>query len=289
LTVFLGDGKFTAMDSKPTIEQFIYSCFRERTAALRRRLEIHQVYRRRYYDSECHWDSRRGVVERSEAERIVDVSPSEIEFGVVTIGGHPNHRSRYHVKSSGESWLIREVDLECVHCVASGVSTKCAECGGSGWQSWKQLVKCYEERAIESARSNPDEESEGRPFHDPNIQHFMNDHFRERTEKLKKEMEIHADYAKRFYDPECDWARWAVSVQGSEAERIVNMVPVDTGARVITRHFVKDQRLRYHLRPKGQSWLIWDVDSECPLCYREGRRAHCFLCGGTIWERKKAR
>jgi hypothetical protein len=277
------------MDSKPTIEQFIYSCFRERTAALRRRLEIHQVYRRRYYDSECRWDSRRGVVERSEAERIVEVSPSEIEFGVVTIGGHPNHRSRYRVKSSGESWLIMEVDMECCHCLASGISTKCAECGGSGWQSWKQLVKRNEERAHGSAQSNPDEESEGRLFRDPNIKHFMSDHFRERTEKLKKETEIHADYAERFYAPECDWARWAVSVQRSEAERIVNMVPVDTGVHVITRDFVKGQRLRYHLRPNGQSWLIWDVDSECPVCYREGRRAYCFFCGGTIWEYKIAR
>lgn len=276
------------MDSKPTIEQFIYNCFRERTAALRQRLEIHQVYWRRYYHSECNFDSRRGVVERSEAERIVDVLPSEIEFGVVTSGHHPNHRSRYRVKSSGEGWLINEVDMECRQCRTVGASTECAECGGTGWQSWKALVKRCEERALGSARSGQDEELEGRPFRDPNIEHFMTDHFRERTEELKKEMKIHADYAKRFYSPECDWARWGASVQGSEAERIVNMVLFDTGAHVITRDFNISRRLRYNLRPTGQSWLIWNVDSECPICHQQGRSTDCIWCGGTIWERKKA-
>ena len=115
----------------------------------------------------------------------------------------------------------------------------------------------------------------------------MTNHFRERTAVLKKETEIYADYAKRFYGPECDWARFVVSVQGSEAERIVDVVLVDTDAQVITRDFNR-WRLRYNLRRAGQSWLIWDVDTECPLCYQQDRSSDCCLCGGTIWEHPKA-
>ena len=136
------------MESKPTAEQFICDCFRERTVALKLRLGIHGIYWRRFYHSECLWDSRRGVVDLSEAEKIVEVLPTGIGFAVVTTGSHPNHRSRYRVKSSGESWLIDEVDTECLRCRWSGLSTACAECGGTGWQSWKQLVERNEQRAL---------------------------------------------------------------------------------------------------------------------------------------------
>jgi len=276
------------MDSNPTIEPFIYNCFQARTAALKMVSESRRAYRQRFYHSECGWDSRRGGVELSEDEKIVSVSPSETGFAVVTTGSHPNHRSRYRVKASGESWLIQEVDAECGHCRIFGSSTECAECGGTGWRSWKDRSKVQEQRAVPPARTNPDDESEGNLLRDPAIERFMTDHFRERTAALKREMEIFADYAKHFYSPECDWTRWVVSVQASEAERIVNIVAVDAGVQVITRDFNR-WRLRYNLRPAGQSWLIREVDSECPVCYQQGRRADCFWCGGTIWDHKKSK
>jgi hypothetical protein len=262
--------------------------FRERTAALKMVLENRRDYRLRYYHGECLWDSRRGVVELSEAEEIVSVSPSDIGTGVVTTGRGVS-RSRYQVKSSGESWLIYAVDTECGHCRVFGASTECARCGGTGWLSWKEQsdwLKRREHRAARTTRPSPDEELEACLIRDPAIEQFMTDHFRERTLSWKKEVEIYGDYVKCFYSPECDWTRWVVSVPRSEAERIVNVVLVDTGAQVITRDF-DIFRLRYNLRPAGQSWLIWEVDSECPVCYHQGRRADCFWCGGTIWDRKK--
>jgi hypothetical protein len=275
------------MGTNPTIEQFIYNCIQDRTAAKKMVLESRQAYRRRFYHSECLWDSRRGVVELSEQEKIVGVSPSEIGFAVVTTGSHPNHRSRYRVKASGESWLIQEVDTECGHCRLFGSSTECAECGGTGWQRWKDQSMRQKQRDVPAARPNPNEESERSLLRDPAIERFMTDHFRERTAALKKEMEIFAEYAKRFYTPECDWARWVVSVQASEAERIVNIMPTEMGAYVITSGF-SPMLMRYHLRREGQEWLIREVDSECPVCYQQGRSADCFWCGGTIWEHKKA-
>jgi hypothetical protein len=279
------NGTLTAMDSKPAIEQFINKCFRERTANLKLRLEIHHAYWRRFYHSECDWDSRRGVIEASEAEKIVDISPSDIGFAVVTTGHHPVlHRSRYRVKSSGQSWLIQEVDTECLHCRRSGLSIECTACGGTGWQNRKALVKQNAQRAHRSM-SSPDEELEGHPFRDPDIEQFMADHFREQTATRKKELEIATDYAKRFYSPECDWPGRETPTPVDDAERIVSIAPLDAEVLVITHGFAV--RLRYHLRPVEQSWLIWEVDPECLLCLQQGRTADCFWCGGTIWDRRK--
>jgi hypothetical protein len=69
---------------------------------------------------------------------------------------------------------------------------------------------------------------------------LSDDHFRERTAALKREMEIFAEYAKRFYSPEFDWTRLLVSVQASEAEIIVNIIPTEMGAYVITSGFQSD-------------------------------------------------
>ncbi len=263
--------------------------FRERTAAERKILDTRREYRLRYYHDECQRDSRFGVVEASEAEKIVELYPSELGFDVVTTGDHPNHRSRYQVKPSGESRLIYAVDSECSHCRVHGVSPECAECRGTGWQSWKDRgdwLKRQEQRAARTPRPRPDEESEGFLIRDPAIEQFMADYFRDRTLAWKKEAQTYGDYVKRFYSPECDWTRWVVSVQRSENEKILNIGRVDAGAQVVTRD-ITSQRMRYNLRSAGQSWLIWEVDNECPVCCLQGRSADCFWCGGTIWGRKK--
>ena len=234
--------------------------FRERTTALKIILESRHDYRQRFYHQECLWDSRSGVVSLSESEKIESVLPSGVAASVVTTGTHPNHRSRYHVKPSGESWLIQEVDTECSFC---NRTPECPECGGSGWQSGKDWYTRYAQRHDRAKSRSSNEELEGCVYLEPAIEQFMADHFRERTATLQMEMKIHANYAKRFYSPEFDWSRFVVSVQGSEAERVVNVVLVKTGAQVITRDFCI-WGLRYNLRPGGQSWLIWEVDSECP-------------------------
>ncbi len=88
-------------------------------------------------------------------------------------------------------------------------------------------------------------------------------------------MEIFADYARGFYSPECDWTRWVVSVQASEAERIVNIAPGEKRANVITNGF-SPMLLRYHLRREGQGWLICDVDT-VPCLLSEGQKRRLLL------------
>ena len=96
------------MDANPTVEKFIYDYFWERKAAFKLESEINQVFRRRFYDAGCYWCSERGLAR--EAEKIVDISPSDTGVAVVTKGGAVD-RLRYRLKSFGESWLIHEVHI----------------------------------------------------------------------------------------------------------------------------------------------------------------------------------
>jgi hypothetical protein len=274
------------MESSPTVEQFMCDCFRERTEALKLELEIHHAYWRRFYHSECNWDSRRGVIEKSEAEKIVSVLPSDSGTDVVTSGSVP--RLRYCVKSSSEGWLIHQVDLECGLCSTKGVNAGCVMCAGKGWLSAKDRAGFMEreQRASRATSSFSEEALGARPYQNQAIEQFMTDFFREHIAAAKREVEIHSAYWKRFYSPECEWDSRMEKVKWSEAERIINVMPIDTDAYVITDGFGPG-RVRYHLRPEGQSWLIWEVSMECPRCTPRRKRDNCFLCGGTGWARGK--
>jgi hypothetical protein len=251
--------------------KFMQQFFQERTAALKRQLAIHQFYWRQFYDSECLWDSRRNVVENSAAERVLSVSTSGVELRVVTTGTNV-YRSRYHLNVSPKVWTIQEVDTEYP---------------GVGWRSWKD--SCYvpsPERTREQS-CHRESSSSAEPGCDPirarSIERFMAEHFRERTATLKREREIYGEFARRFFSSQCDWTRWVQSVEQSEAESIVNVASFDTGAYVVTRNLDIFEH-RYRLRSVGKSWLIWTVDTECPVCWCQGRNPNCFWCDGTIWE-----
>jgi hypothetical protein len=252
---------------------------------LKRRLEIHQVYRQRFYRNECLFDSRRNVIANSENEKIVSVIPTDAGASIVTTG-ETIYRSRYHVIPSGETWLIQEVDMECGLCRGTGKPGGCSGCGGTGWHAWKDRISLHQSaRRKEPAALVTKEELRGQYFSDTDLEVFMAEHFRKRNISRKKELEIQSDYTRRFYSPDCDCSRWGPYGAESEAETVLGVELVDTGVRVITSG-LHIMRLRYHLRPLGQGWLIWDVDVECLNCCKEGRNANCFLCGGTIWENK---
>ncbi|MDB6066828.1 MAG: hypothetical protein JWR26_3036 [Pedosphaera sp.] len=199
------------MESKPAIEKFMQDYFQARTIALKRRLEIHHAIRQRFCASECFAGSRAGVVERSEAETIVDISLLEIGIGVVTAGADVNRRrSRYHLKPSGESWLIHEVDKECAYCRFHGVTSRCSYCSGSGWLNREGLGSFKfmrgEKRTDGVISRSPEAIPEAGLIHNPAVDQFMAEYFRAKSESWKKELEIQEDYTKRFYSPDGDWA-----------------------------------------------------------------------------------
>jgi hypothetical protein len=127
LTGLGGECAFAEMELKPTIERFMGNLFRERTEALKMVLEVRRDYRQRYFHRDCVWDSRGGVVARSDREKIVVFTPSEIGAFVVMFRNGVL-RSRYRLKTSSESWLIWNVDIECLVCHRQGSKADCRWC-----------------------------------------------------------------------------------------------------------------------------------------------------------------
>ena len=267
--------------------------FSERTKSKKRILEIRRPFRQRFYDGECLWDSRRGVIECSESEAVVRIIPSDNEVAVITTGHLATQRSRYFVKPSGESWVIREVESECSFCGLFGSRAECPHCAGKGWLNLTDWLRHQEAGATQTSGISPNKEPANSGCPDPTIEHFMADHSRERTAILIEEEDIFGIFARHFCSTECDWTSWIASSEGSKKETIAGVALVDAGAQVITReaHAISESfsnwRQRYHLRRAEKTWLIWKVDTECPICYQKGRSADCILCGGTIWERKR--
>jgi hypothetical protein len=111
---------------------------------------------------------------------------------------------------------------------------------------------------------------------------FMDEHFAARTVIARKEYAISREFASKYFAPNFDWTGSIVSAAWSEGEHVIQISEASDDFEVITAGI--HMRLKYHLKPRSQGWLIREVDRECVLCCRNGRKSDCFLCGGTMWE-----
>jgi hypothetical protein len=116
-----------------TVQEFMSELFRQRTAAIKSEMKRHAAFRRKFFAGTCLWDSRRGAAERSEAECIENIWESDSESRVITRDNPPFPRLCYHLKMTGERWLIQSVSLECVRCGGNPGNTSCLSCQGRGW------------------------------------------------------------------------------------------------------------------------------------------------------------
>ena len=119
-----------------SIDQFMARYFEDRTKLKQAEIEMQLPHRRSYFASDCQWDSRTGVVESSRAERIVGVSQTNDETLVTTTGLH-TFPLRYHLRATGDSWLIHQVQFQCPGCHGRGTAYHggdCLICGGKGWK-----------------------------------------------------------------------------------------------------------------------------------------------------------
>jgi hypothetical protein len=247
-----------------TIEQFVRSFFIERTAFFNAVLKIRQPFRQRFYDAACLWDSRRGGVQMSESERILSIQCSDAEAAVITTGfAPPSHRSRYHIKPIDRAYLIYQVDTQCDHLYAAGDPGDCVDCGGSGWLNWNSWLERIPLGRVPPALPPRKIQPEGISI-DPDVMHFMADHFREQAAIRQKELELYNEFAYRFCGQECNPLRVGYSAKGRGAETIINIKVAATWARVITKHLegLNEYWLRYSLRRVGNTWLIVQVDLE---------------------------
>ena len=120
------------------IEQFFAEYIRERSAFYQTELELLRPIRQRFFSPDCIYDSRQGMVEHSNAERILSVSQADGETLLETTGKHRSEKLplRYHLRPSGDSWRIHQVEMQCP-CRGDGgtPSRDCRFCDGKGWRS----------------------------------------------------------------------------------------------------------------------------------------------------------
>jgi hypothetical protein len=115
-----------------SIEEFMLEYFQARSAEIKRDLAERAVFRQKYFANDCLWDSRTGVLERSESESVESVSGSDDIFLVISSNENLPKRLRYHIAAEGIRWLIQEVEVECLYCKSEG-DTSCVFCRGTGW------------------------------------------------------------------------------------------------------------------------------------------------------------
>ena len=121
-------------------EDFMRAFFSQRTLQIKSELENLRSFRQRFYSHECLWDSRKGSIERSEAEIILHISTSEKGVCVITGATDPWPGLRYHLQKTKDGWLIHGVDGQCALCRGQSGNTNC-HCKGTGWLKEVDLLK----------------------------------------------------------------------------------------------------------------------------------------------------
>jgi hypothetical protein len=123
------------------VEAFIKELFSARIAEEKTVLANRAGYRRKFFCPDCRCDSRSGTLQMIETEVIVSIEESDSEAAVVTehevpfyASGVQTHRRRYHLKAAGDSWLISDVEMQCVYCHGEG-DEGCMGCKGKHWLS----------------------------------------------------------------------------------------------------------------------------------------------------------
>src|SRR5208337_4543650 len=97
--------------------------------------------RRKFYMEDCFSDSRAGTVEMIESEHIVSFSVENKKGQVITRFRKPFSsedewdKQRYRLEPTGDTWLIREVQLACFSCGGESGKNACVLCHGAGWLS----------------------------------------------------------------------------------------------------------------------------------------------------------
>jgi hypothetical protein len=299
-------------------EQFIRDFFEARTALYRSELEKRVPFRKRFYAEDCTCGSRRGLVETSESEVILEVVPSEFETHVVTETRRPPLAGlhRYHLKPTGESWLIVSADEACSSCACGLAKPRCPRCGGSGWIDYSRLRSLvsvnpgpphpgprqrlspgrFPERAL-GMEAVPAENATPQPAPAPlepapapspatprqPAAEFMREYFLAHAAELRRALDESRPFRARFYDPQCLAHCDPEGPSRAETENIVSLIERATEAVVVTRDATADPDSRYHLKPAGDSWLIEWIDFPCLGRIPLGPDGQCIVCNDTGW------
>lgn len=121
------------------IAEFMQDLFLTRAAEEKSILANRAPYRQKFFDADCRWDNRAFTLKMIESEKILNIESSGSEAAVITeyeIRSNARavriQRWRYHLKASGERWVIYNVEHRCIACRGEG-DASCMQCKGKHW------------------------------------------------------------------------------------------------------------------------------------------------------------
>src|SRR4051812_45167304 len=118
-------------------EDFMRAFLHERQILLRKALEIHAPFRRKYYTESCNRGQKNIAKLKeslTEVEELLTISVSDKAATAITsrTDGTTFVRERYRLLLSNEGWLIEAVQIECPICRGAGGNSACSVCKGEG-------------------------------------------------------------------------------------------------------------------------------------------------------------
>ena len=120
-----------------SVEKFARRYMAEHIAEETRQQAGLEPFRRKFYTANCVWSSRPGTLECFQSESIEDISSSDDKAELTTRRVLPLSETyyflRYHLETSGDSWIISQVDLQCCPCGGKPGNNDCQNCHGTGW------------------------------------------------------------------------------------------------------------------------------------------------------------
>ena len=125
----------------PSPEEFMNGFLRARAEEAQREVAAYQPFRRKFFDDDCSYDSRKGVVEGHESEKVVSVSPCENGFEIITNSSRPMGALLYYLRRKDDSWNIHQVKMGCNACKGVAGNNNCFVCGGTGWIDVKAMME----------------------------------------------------------------------------------------------------------------------------------------------------
>jgi hypothetical protein len=120
------------------------------------------------------------------------------------------------------------------------------------------------------------------------LEDFMVEFFRARIAEEQSHQASRAPFRRKFFADDCRYDSHADTLVRMESEKVIAVERRESDPKVITEqtfHYsrgIRKIRLRYHLQPFNDGWLIRDVQSGCFVC--EGRgESNCPYCKGKKW------
>lgn len=120
------------------------------------------------------------------------------------------------------------------------------------------------------------------------VEDFMREFLRARIIEEQRYQANRAPYRRKFFHDDCVYDSHAHTLSRMESEEVESVDTKESDAHVVTTQTVcysggtKTMRLRYHLQPQNDNWLIREVQTACFVCDGLGDE-NCPNCKGKQW------